>query len=98
MPLIINSNGKIELISPAQKYLRGAAHQDFMDKLYDELTKVANNQSLTVATGEALDKLADIYGVRRMNSCSPDGEFTECHEESDEALRTRVKYLVRGYV
>jgi phage-related baseplate assembly protein len=98
MPLIINSSGKIELITPVDKYLRSAAYQDYMTDLYNQLTKVATNQSLSVATGEALDRLANIYDVRRMDSCPPDGEYGGCNEESDEALRTRLRYIARGYV
>lgn len=98
MPLIINSDGKIELLTPAQKYLRSYAFHDFMDSLNIKLDDIVKSQSLSVATGEALDKLANIYDVKRVDACTPDGEYGECSEESDEALRTRLKYIARGYV
>lgn len=99
MSLIINSSGKIELLSNASKAIRRALAHNLADmsRLYDELADVAKSHSLNTATGEALDKLADMYGIQRKNACVPSGGYGRCSEESDQALRTRLQYIVRGY-
>ena len=98
MPLIINSTGKVKRLSTLQKYLKSVAYQQYIEQLTGRLSEALDKIKTDMASAEALDKLADIYGVRRMNAASPDGEYCGCAEESDEALRTRLKYLVRGYV
>jgi phage-related baseplate assembly protein len=77
MPLIINSNGKVERLSLLAKMVR-------------RISKIP--VSLNTATGDALDRLASIYSIKRMVVSSPEGEFDE---ESDEALRTRLQ-CIRG--
>jgi uncharacterized phage protein gp47/JayE len=90
MSLIINSNGKVERLPPFTKMIRRVVRD-----LQTQARAINIGLDLDVATGDALDKLADLYGVRRANASCSDGEFCE---ESDEALRNRMLYIVRGYV
>ena len=92
MSLIINSNGKVEHLHPFTKMIRRAIRNI---EAAAAAANVANNivskgLFLDTATGDALDKLADLYGVRRVNASCPKGEFCE---ESDEALRARMLHM-----
>lgn len=63
MPLIINSNGKIEHASPLQGIVR-------------RLSTIFRGYQLDTATGEALDKVASAYGIHREGNIS-DAEFRD---------------------
>lgn len=60
MPLIINSKGKAQRIHPLDQFFTAVSAQH-LSKLYDELANV----SLHKATGEALDRLAEIWNLPR---------------------------------
>lgn len=93
MPLIINSGGKVELITPDQKILRSIHNSINMPNI------LGIDWGLGTATGEALDRLSSVYGVQRKSACVPSAEgYGGCDEETDEALRTRIQCIVRGYV
>lgn len=63
MPLIINSNGKVELISPLERVAKG-------------LIDVFKNCQLDVATDKALESIAGAYGIHRQGNIS-DAEFRD---------------------
>jgi hypothetical protein len=64
MPFIINSHGKAVRRDPLTKLFMDAATAN-LSKLYEELQIV---NSLNKATGEALDRLVEVYGIERKDA------------------------------